>query len=319
MDRLTNMEAFVRVVNAGSFTAAAKSWGVSKAVVSKYVASLEAHLDVALLRRTTRASSLTDAGKAYYSHCVDILGEIEAVEASLADDNVQPRGHLRLTAPPGLMARYRSLFTTEFAARFPEVSLDIDLTHRLVDLVEEGFDVAIRVTVPEDSSLVARRLAPAPIVAVASPAYLKRRGTPRKPADLKQHDCLIDSNFRELGRWPFRQRGKVEVVEVRGPFRVNNPIEVCALAIAGHGIALTPAFVAEEALERADLVEVLAGSCALAWGVYAVYPRKRHLAGRVRAFIEHVAAGLTNPGGTRARSEDVRPGAGSELVYPWGP
>lgn len=288
MDRLTSMEAFVRVVDAGSFTAAARRWGRSKAVVSKYVAALEEHLGVPLLRRTTRSLSLTDAGRGYHARCVDLLGELEAVEAGLRSDHVEPRGLLRVTAPPGFMDRYARLMTTAFVERYPEITMDLLLTHRMVDLVEEGIDVALRVTVPRDSSLVARRLGPAPLVAVASPAYLARRGAPRTPGDLRAHACLVDTNFRDRGRWRFRG----ETVEVDGPFRVNSPTVVRDLAAAGHGVAVVPAFVAAAHLDDGRLVEVLAGELAFDWAVYAVYPRRRYLARRVRVFIDHLAAAL---------------------------
>jgi len=282
------MEAFVRVVDAGSFTAAARRWGRSKAVVSKYVAALEEHLGVPLLRRTTRSLSLTDAGRGYHARCVDLLGELEAVEAGLRSDHVEPRGLLRVTAPPGFMDRYARLMTTAFVERYPEITMDLLLTHRMVDLVEEGIDVALRVTVPRDSSLVARRLGPAPLVAVASPAYLARRGAPRTPGDLRAHACLVDTNFRDRGRWRFRG----ETVEVDGPFRVNSPTVVRDLAAAGHGVAVVPAFVAAAHLDDGRLVEVLAGELAFDWAVYAVYPRRRYLARRVRVFIDHLAAAL---------------------------
>ena len=283
------MEAFVRVVDAGSFTAAARRWGRSKAVVSKYVAALEAHLDVALLHRTTRSLNLTDAGSAYHDRCAALLGELESMEASLHDDHVAPRGVLRVTAPPGFAASYLAQITSDFVARFPQVTLDLDLTHRMVDLVAEGIDVAVRVTDPEDSSLVARRLAPAPIVAVASPVYLAVRGRPRRPSDLARHDCLVDTNFRGQQRWRFQHKGRAQTVSVGGPFRVNSPLTIRELAIAGHGIALSPAFVVADALAAGDLVEVLKGKVAFNWSIFAVYPRRRFTSGRVRAFVDHLA------------------------------
>jgi len=288
MDRLLAMEAFVRVVDAGSFTAAARHWGRSKAVVSKYVNTLEDHLGVQLLRRTTRSLSLTEAGRAYRERCVDVLGEIQALEASLLEGVAAPRGPLRVTAPPGLASHYLDVMTRDFIARFPDVTIDLDLTHRMVDLVEESIDVAIRVTDPRDSSLVARRIAPAPIVAVAAPSYLRRRGTPAMPADLRDHDCLVDTNFRDQQRWRFRTNGKTETVTVDGPLRMNNPDAIRDLAIAGLGIALVPEFVATEALRAGSLLEVLRDAVALRWSILAVYPRRRYLPLRVRAYVDHL-------------------------------
>ena len=293
MDRLLTMEAFVRVVDAGSFSAAARQWGRSKAVVSKYVNALEDHLGVQLLRRTTRSLSLTEAGRAYRERCVEVLGEIEALEVSLREGIAAPRGPLRITAPPGFASHYLDVMTTDFIARFPEVTLDLDLTHRMVDLVEENIDVAIRVTDPRDSSLVARRIAPAPILAVASPDYLRRRGTPKKPADLRDHDCIVDTNFRDQQRWRFRSSGsggKTETVSVDGPLRVNHPDAVREMAAAGHGIALVPDFVARDALEAGRLREVLRGTVAFQWSILAVYPRRKYLPARVRAYVDHLLA-----------------------------
>ena len=293
MDRLLTMEAFVRVVDAGSFSAAARQWGRSKAVVSKYVNALEDHLGVQLLRRTTRSLSLTEAGRAYRERCVEVLGEIEALEVSLREGIAAPRGPLRITAPPGFASHYLEVMTTDFIARFPEVTLDLDLTHRMVDLVEENIDVAIRVTDPRDSSLVARRIAPAPILAVASPDYLRRHGTPKKPADLRDHDCIVDTNFRDQQRWRFRSSGsggKTETVSVEGPLRVNHPDAVREMAVAGHGIALVPDFVAREALEAGRLREVLRGRVAFQWSILAVYPRRKYLPARVRAYVDHLLA-----------------------------
>lgn len=284
------MEAFVRVVDAGSFSTAARQWGRSKAVVSKYITSLESHLGVQLIQRTTRSLSLTEAGRAYRARCTDVLGEIQALEASLREAVAAPRGPLRITAPPGFASHYLDVMTKDFLARFPEVTLDLDLTHRMVDLVEESIDLAIRVTDPRDSSLVARRIAPAPIIAVAAPSYLRRRGTPKNPADLRDHDCLVDTNFREQQRWRFRTRdkSKTETVTVHGPLRVNNPDAVRDMAEAGLGIALVPKFVASQSLRAGTLREVLKGRVAFDWSILAVYPRRRYLPLRVRAYVDHL-------------------------------
>ena len=292
MDRLLAMEAFVRVVDAGSFTAAARQWGRSKAVVSKYVNALEDHLGVELLRRTTRSLSLTEAGRTYRKRCTDVLGEIQALEASLREGVAAPRGPLRVTAPPGLASHYLDVMTKDFLARFPEVTIDLDLTHRMVDLIEENIDVAIRVTDPRDSSLVARRIAPVPIIAVAAPSYLRRRGTPNEPTDLRDHDCLVDTNFRDQQRWRFQSGDKTETVTVDGPLRVNHPDAVREMAEAGLGIGLVPEFTAREALRSGSLCEVLEGAVALRWSILAVYPRRRYLPLRVRAYVDHLVEGI---------------------------
>ncbi len=291
MDRLVAMEAFVRVADAGSFSAAARQWGRSKAAVSKYINALEVHLGVQLLRRTTRSLSLTEAGRVYRERCAAVLGEIQTLEASLRENVAAPRGPLRVTAPPGFASHYLDVMTKDFLERFPEVTIDLDLTHRMVDLVEENIDIAIRVTDPRDSSLVARRIAPAPIVAVAAPSYLRRRGTPKNPTDLREHDCIVDTNFREQQRWRFRggDNAKTQTIAVSGPLRVNNPDAVREMAEAGLGIGLVPHFVASDALEAGRLREVLKGRVAFQWSILAVYPRRRYLPLRVRAYIDHLA------------------------------
>jgi len=293
MDRLVAMEAFVRVADAGSFSAAARRWGRSKAVVSKYVSALEAHLGVQLLQRTTRSLSLTESGRAYRERCADVLGEIQTLEASLRENIAAPRGPLRVTAPPGFASHYLDVMTKDFLEQFPEVTIDLDLTHRIVDLVEESIDIAVRVTDPRDSSLVARRIAPAPIVAVAAPSYLRRRGTPETPSELRDHDCLVDTNFRDQQRWRFRtddnEKATTETITVAGPLRVNHPDAVREMAESGLGIGLVPRFVASDALEAGRLREVLEGRVAFQWSILAVYPRRRYLPLRVRAYIDHLA------------------------------
>lgn len=289
MDRLTYMEAFVRVVDAGGFSAAARSWGRSTAAVSKSIRALEAHLGVELLRRSTRAIHLTDAGHQYHARCVELLEAVDALESNLRQEHRAPRGVLRLTAPPGLMDRKHDAILTGFRRRYPEVRVDLRLTHRMVDMIEEGLDLAIRVTTPPDSSLIARRLAPAPMVLAASPDYLKREGRPSSPLDLRNMDCLVDTNFRDGAKWRFERSGRIETVEVDGPFRVDSPILVEALCRAGHGLALLPEFVARPGLAEGALVPLDIGRPAFDWSVYAVFPQRRLLSARVRVFVEHLA------------------------------
>lgn len=289
MDRITLMEAFVQVVDAGSFSVAARQSGRSKAVISKYITQLETHLGVALLLRTTRALSLTAAGQRYYERCLAVLAEVEALEASVQDAHAGAQGKLRISAPPEFAARYLALMTTEFLAQHPKVTLDLDLTHRRVDLVEEGIDVAIRVTQPPDSALVVRRLGAASVIAVASPEYLEAHGHPVHPRDLVDHACLVDTNFRDQHRWHFRVQGASVTVPVTGPIRVNSPRVVRDLALAHQGIALVTRILLGPELASGRLVEVLPGLVALDWAVYAVFPRRRYVPGRVRAFVDHLA------------------------------
>lgn len=298
------MDAYVRVVEAGSFSAAARQWGRSKAAVSKYVGELEDHLGVTLLRRTTRSLSLTDTGRVFYERCRDLLADVEVLESSVRVQQMALRGLLRVSAPPGFASRYLDELTVSFTAQHPEVRIDLDLTYRMVDLIEEGIDVAIRVTEPKDSTLIARRLAPAPIVAVATRAYLEDAPALAEPTDLIHHRCLVDTNFRDQQRWRFQldsrpdsesdssEHGQVITVAVNGPFRVNSPGAIRALTLADQGVALIPRYMIDSDLESGALVEVLPGTVALNWSVYAVYPRRRHLAQRIRAYVDHLAVAL---------------------------
>lgn len=292
MDTLETMEAFTRVVEAGSFTEAARRWGRSKAVVSKYVARLEARLGVSLLVRTTRSLRLTESGKAYYARCGQLLEEIADLESAISDEQRVPRGVLRVTAPPGLGSTIDESVIAGFVRAWPQVKVELNLSHEMHDLVREGYDCALRVTEPEDSTLIARRLADAPVLAYASPGYLARAGTPTHPRALREHACLVDTNFRNKGRWRFTVDGQRLVVPVDGPVQVNSPLAIRALCVAGLGIALMPAFIARQAVARGELVQVLAGFEGYHWAIYVVYPPRRHLSAKVRAFVDHAAASL---------------------------
>ncbi|MCB9689061.1 MAG: LysR family transcriptional regulator [Alphaproteobacteria bacterium] len=289
MDKLTWMDAFVRVVDAGGFAEAARRWGRSTSAVSKYVSLLEEDLGVRLLERTTRRCVVTDAGAAHAERCRRILLELEESEATARAEQRELRGVLRVTAPPGFLLLHRERVLASFAARHPGLQLEVDLTHRLVDLVDERIDVAIRLTDPQDSSLVARRLGPVPLALVASPAYLERAGVPRRPEDLADHACLADTNFRFHPRWPLRSAdgGPVDV-EVSGPVRANSPLLVGGLASDGLGIALVPRWVVDDDLASGALVEVLPGSVRVRWSVWAVTSRRRHLDARTTAFLDHL-------------------------------
>ncbi|MCB9637911.1 MAG: LysR family transcriptional regulator [Myxococcales bacterium] len=286
MDRLTQMEAFIRVVDAGSFSAAAQGWDRSKALVSKHIAALETSLGVALLERTTRSLRLTETGQHYYERCVELLGEIEQLETSVQGTHLAPQGLLRVTMTPSSFAWLEQALWEDFAVRYPDVLLDLHLTHRHVDLVEEGFHVAVRVTTPQDSSLIARKLCPVPVLAVASPSYLERAGYPTQPTDLREHACLIDTNFRDAGRWPFLVDGQKQVVHVTGPARVNSPTVVRSLALRGMGIALCPSFAVQEDLKTGHLRQLFVGQVALEWAAYALFARRHLMSGKVRAFVE---------------------------------
>lgn len=286
------MQTFVHVVDSGSFSAAAQLAGRSKARVSQTISALEADLGITLLHRTTRSLRLTEAGTRYHKSCVELLAALEATESQLRSGRDALEGTLRVSAPPGLASRYLHELTAGFVANHPSVRIDLDLTHRMVDLVEEGVDVAIRVTEPQDSSLIAQKLILAPIVLVGAPSYLRSNGSPRSPEGLKDHQCLVDSNFRDQQRWRFLVAKKPVTVAVTGSLRVNSSEAIRRLAVAGHGIALCPRFMVEDDLKQDRLRELLPNTVAFDWAVYAIYPRRAYLPERVRAYVDHVRQAL---------------------------
>lgn len=287
MDRLVCMEAFVRVAEAKSFAGAARHWGRSTTVVSKYIAQLEKHLGLMLLRRTTRSVALTEAGREHYETCRQLLERLAEAEAQLQACDTAPSGLLRISAPAGLLTMGDPPVLASFLKQHPGIELDIDVSQRMIDLIEDRIDVAIRVTEPKDSGLVARRLAPAPLILVASPAYLEAQGTPQDPMQLRDHQCLVDGDGLQ-NRWPLRVDGQAKTIEVQGPLRSNDLPTLMHAAAQGFGIALVPEAVARPELHRGTLVEVLPGRIALSWSMWAVTVEGRRIPRRARALIDHL-------------------------------
>lgn len=296
MDKLTGMQTFVKVVELGSFTRAAEALAQSRTMATMHVARLEEGLGVRLLNRTTRRLSLTEPGTAYYERCAALLAEIESLEESLEAMTERPRGVVKISAPVSFGANHLAPPLAEYLARFPEVRLDVNLNDRIVDLVEEGYDLAIRISRLGDSSLVARRIATTRMLACASPAYLERRGAPATPADLAGHDCLGYTYSGSGGVWTFEGPRGTEEVRVRAETVANNGDLLSVLAARGHGIVLMPAFMAPAHLETGALVEVLPGYTAGELGIFAVYPSRKYLSAKVRTLVEY----LSDYFGTRA-------------------
>ncbi len=288
MDRMVCMEAFVRVAEAKSFAEAARRWGRSKTVVSKYISQLEEHLGVALLHRSTRSVALTDAGVGHYENSRQVLSLLAESEAQLQAADGEVSGRLRVSAPAGLLSMGRPPLVASFLSRYPSVELDLDINDQLVDLIEDRIDVAIRVTRPEDSSLIARKLAPVSLLLVASPGYLEAHGVPPTPEALAGHRCLLDGDYRLHPRWPFEVDGRQFHVKVSGAVRANDLFMVIDLALQGQGIALVPRALALPHLRSGGLQEVLPGTVDIAWSVYAVTSQRRLVPARARAFIEHL-------------------------------
>ncbi len=289
MARLDEMAVFAEVVEAESFSGAARELGISKSAVSKQVGRLEDRLGVRLLNRTTRRLSLTEAGETFYQASRRVLDQAEAAETAVSSLAAAPRGHLKLNAPMSFGFLHLAKAIPLFHARYPQIVVDATLNDRFVDLVEEGYDLAIRIGEMRDSSLVARRLAPSRAVLCASPDYLARHGAPLRPEDLAGHDCLIYSNLDYRDEWRFAGPRGQSAVKVQGPFHANNGDALCAVALAGLGIVRLPSFIVGEHLLAGRLVPLLCDRPLPAQGIYAVYPHSRNLSAKVRAFVDFLA------------------------------
>ncbi|WGS17510.1 MULTISPECIES: LysR family transcriptional regulator [unclassified Bradyrhizobium] len=295
MDPLDGIAAFVRVVDSGSFSAAAARLKISKSAVSAHVQRLENRLGVRLLNRTTRRVSLTEAGAAYYRHCIRILAEAEAAEQAAAALQHQPRGTLRISAPDSFGWMHVAPALSGFLRRYSELAVHITLSPAHVNLVDEGLDLAIRIGVLEDSRLVVRKLAPSRIILCAAPAYLDARGMPRKPEDLTQHNCICTALLPWGGEWSLiGPRGKVRMA-VSGSFRSNSAEMLRAAALDGVGISVLPTWAAAEPLRTGALRRVLPRWELPASAIYAVYPGNRLMSMKVRAFVNHLARSFGRP------------------------
>jgi DNA-binding transcriptional LysR family regulator len=287
LEHVPAMMTFARVVEAGSFTEAARRLGCSKASVSKQIARLEQHLGAQLLRRTTRRMSVTEAGEAFYAHCARIAEEAEAASHMVGRLQNAPRGMLRVAAPSSFGQLHVARLVAGFLTRFPEVNIDLRLSDQMVDLVQEGLDVAIRIGALQDSTLIARRLAPCRLVLAASPGYLARKGVPRRPNDLRGHDCIVYFGSHDV--WNFT-RGRS--VRVEGRLGVNNGDGVREAALAGAGICYLPTFLLGDDIREGRLVAVLTEHVESRLAFHAVYPPTRHLTRKVRSFVDFLAEEL---------------------------
>ena len=290
MDRLAAMQAFVQVVEAGRFVRAAEKLGASTSSTSRLIADLEAHLGARLLNRTTRRLSLTETGQAYYERCVQLLADVGEAEAAAGAAAAVPSGRLKLTCPFNLLAQPIGPALAEFGRRHPQVSFDVTVADRVIDLVDEGFDLAVRIGAPGGEQLVARRLGSTKLVACASPAYLAAHGTPRVPADLAAHGALTYAYVASPFQWRLVDgEGKAHEVRVGGPLHANSGELLVAAAVAGMGIVFEPDFVVAPYLARGELRRVLPGFAGPRLDVWAVYPSRRHLSAKVRAFVAYLA------------------------------
>lgn len=289
MAQLEEMQNFVRVVEAGTISKAAEQLGVAKSGVSRRLVDLESRLGVRLLNRTTRRSSLTEAGQAYYQRATRILADVAELDSTTADTEASLVGKLRLAAPLSFGLCHLSPAIDEFIRANPAVDIHIDFSDRHIDLVEQGADLAIRIADLRDSSLQARRICPIRLLLCASPDYLERHGRPESPSDLKTHRVLHYETGTGSGMKLRGKDGSEQVVQTNPRIEANNGDFLRDMAIAGHGITLTPSFIAWEAIAAGDLEVILADYCPPQRSAYAVYPQTRYLSQRARAFIDFLA------------------------------
>ena len=302
MDKLKAFETFVTVAQKGSLTAAAKAEGVAPAIMGRRLDSLEEHLGVKLLVRTTRRLSLTQEGSAFLEDCLRLLADVASAEASVSAGGVQASGHLRITAPAGFGRRHVAPLLPRFREEHPKVTLSLNLSDRVVDVAAEGFDCAVRVGDLPDSSLVSVRLADNRRLCVATPAYLARHGTPSHPSDLMRHACLtLSSDASQTRGWAFSVPASGaavhEVIHLRpsGPLDCSDGQVLHAWCLAGQGIAWRSTWEVEEDIAAGRLVPVLEAFAAPPNGIYAVFPQRKHLPLRLRLWLDYLKAQYARP------------------------
>ena len=287
MDRFVAMQAFAKVVELGSFARAAERLDISASACSRHVADLEARLDARLLNRTTRSISLTEAGRAFNERCLQLLADLEEAEATARAGSGRARGTLRVTCSVNFGLRYLASLVAPFQAKHPDVRLDVALSDRMVDIVEEGFDLAIRIGESGSTSVIARKLGETRMITCAAPDYLKRCGTPVTPGQLAAHNCLLYEYLSNRNEWRFVDPSGGELrVRVGGSLQTNNGDMLAIAAAEGLGICCEPDFIVAADLRAGRLVRVLADFEPPASVIHAVYPSRRHLSGKVRAFVD---------------------------------
>ncbi|MET1083066.1 MAG: LysR family transcriptional regulator [Burkholderiales bacterium] len=288
------MEVFVRATDLGSFTAAASALGLSSQMVGKHVSALEARLGTALLQRTTRRQRLTETGRRFYDHCRVILAEAAAADTLAEDAQAQPTGRLRISAPVGYGASRLAPIVTDFLALHPAMEIELTLTDRYVDLVDEGYDAVIRLGPIGETSLAVRELDCHDQIVCASPGYLARFGVPRVPADLADHNCLgfVNWSGRPYAEWRFGHDGVINAVHVSSRFQVNDGRVLVAAAIAGHGVILQPEAVVADALAQGTLIAFLKDHVAPSRTLYLMHTARQPQPSKLLAFIDHLTTAI---------------------------
>lgn len=291
MDTLDGIKTVVAVVETGSFTAASERLGMSKALVSKYIGEVEDSLGVRLLNRSTRRLALTEAGQRYYDQALPLLEEFEEMVDSVTGEQSNPRGLLRISVPVTFGEMSLAPLIPKFLQQYPDIGVDLQLSDKMIDMLEEGIDVVIRIGGVDDSSLIAKHIQTLPLALCASPDYIQSRGRPKTPEELSEklakHDCIIDSNFRIGKHWPIICPNNITTsVEVSSRSMANSPRAVKEIALAGGGIGMIPRFIVQDVLDDGRLEEILPEYRTLEFGLFAIYPHRRYLSRKVRCFID---------------------------------
>ena len=312
MDKLASIRAFTKVVGHGSFSEAARVLRISRSAVSKYVSDLEEELGVQLINRTTRSVGPTQDGHIYYERCLAILADLEEADLAISHAQVNPRGTLRVNAPMSFGTLHLGRAVADLMAKYPKLRIELILSDELVDPVQDGFDVTVRVAELPSSSLIARAIVPAHRVVCGAPSYLKGRGAPTHPSELKAHDCLSYGYLATANRWKLTGPDGDHWIKIPGTLCTNNAEVLKDAAIKGLGIALLPTFIAGPELRNGTLREIMTDYKAPELTLYAIYPPNRHLSVKVRVFIDFlVANSAPSPTGTLPISRRAqRPSAG---------
>jgi len=287
MDTLDGLKTVIAVVETSSFTAASERLGISKALVSKYVGEVEKDLNIRLFNRTTRQLALTEAGRRYYEQAIILLEQFSVMVDNVTDEQTSPRGLLRVSAPVTFGEMKLAPLLTEFSNLYPDLKVELILTNNAIDMLEEAIDVRLRIGGVDDSNMIARHLKTFPLVLSAAPSYIDAFGLPITPQQVTEHQCIIDSNFRIGRQWPLiSPKGDAETINVSSSLAANSPQAVREMAIAGGGIAMTPDFIVEDAIENGQLIPVLPDYTTLEFGLFAIYPHRKYIAKKVRCFID---------------------------------
>lgn len=286
MDKFEAVRIFAKVVETHGFTAAARDLGLSRSAVSKAIAQLEHSLGAQLLNRTTRFVSPTDTGAVYYQRCIAILADMDEADRAVAELQGEAKGSIRLNAPMSFGTLHLASALADFMARYPDIRIEATLNDRFIDPVEEGFDLTIRIAELADSSLIARKLAPARRVLCASPAYLRAHGEPQRPSDLKDHNCLHYGFLATGNVWHLSGEDGPHPVTVNGTLCSNNAEMLMASVLKGVGIALVPTFIAGADLQEGRLTTVMPAYRPTDIAIHAIYPPSRHLSLKLRLLID---------------------------------